>query len=257
MRANLQRLDERSGQPLSDEELDARVAAICRATDPSSIRQRIKGHQVEEARVFHRRDGDETVRYSNGLVELANLPDFDFDFRVRFELIEGRDGPVLAPAAIAVVARRIDGEVEPHAPGEFAQAGIARAVREAARLITMRFSADDEGYPLDFVRASGADVERALPRIETPLVHRRSSRQVDDEATKAAAKYRELCEPTGRPPAGYAAKIAASLGLWGSGPGAESLVRKRIARAQRMGLLPGAAAAGSKRRPSPRSVARP
>jgi hypothetical protein len=246
-RAFIARLADRDGKPLSDAELDARAARASAPRDPAAQRAVVKGHRIDESIVWERRTGaDTSIRYTNGLVELVNMPGFDFDFRVRFELIDGEDGPVLAPSAVAVIVR--PDAVGTHRPGAFAEAGIAPAIKEAARVLTMRVTRDAEGYPLDFERATSADVEWLFPRSKTPRAARRSSRKVDEEARQVAAKYLELCDDAGNPPAAYASKIARTMSWDERGRRAEDLVRKRIARAQTMRLLPKAIARGSKRR---------
>lgn len=228
---------ERDGRAWDSSDLAAAVKAAMRHPDPTAARVRIKGIPLDEQRVFVRRDGDEVVRYSNGLVELANVPDFDFDFRVRFELIEGEDGPVLAPSAVAVIAR--PGDVGAVRGGDFARAGVARAVKYAAQVLTRRQEVDEGGRPRSNRRAAGSDVEYLMPRelAETESRHRKSSRTVEDEARAVARAWLHLAKANGGTPRrGYAATIAGKLG-WGTEAPAAERVRKRLVKARRMGLL--------------------
>lgn len=225
---------ERSGaEGLSGAEVDASVArlvALDRPMEEDEPRRRIKGHPVASSLVFTRRDGPTEVRYTNGLVELANLPDFDFDFRVRFELVETDQGPTLAPAAVAVIVR--PEHLGKHRGGDFANAGLARAVKEAARVLTRRFEVGEDGRRVSDRAATGPEVERVFPRDDQPSRSRRASSLVDREARQVGELLQELRAANGAAtPWRYAEKIAVAMKWTPDRQGLER-VRKRKLRAE-------------------------
>lgn len=179
-----------------------------------------------------RRDDGTLVSYFAGLVELANEPGVDFDFRVRYELVDGKP----APAAVAVIARR--DRVGHLRPGDFSKAGIAGAIVEAGRRLAL--ATGDA--------STRNDLAAILPREERPDRERTSAQEVRAEVVEVLRHYRKLREANGgEVPYRYARRIAERV--YQSGEGwAQQKVRKRLRTAAMMGRIEPANAPGSKRR---------
>ena len=184
-----------------------------------------------------RRDDGTLVSYFGGLVELANLPDFPgFDFRVRLEVVNGPGEARLAPTAVAIIARA--GQPGIVRSGDFSNAGIARAVVQAAQALAL---AGPDG-------PSRKDVATLLPRTEHPGRRRSSAHEVRVEVAKVARHYHKLVAANGgEVPYGYASQVAQHV-YKQSGREWQEKVRKRLKRATTMGMVKPALAKGSKRR---------